>query len=865
MISILNTLLSITVYTIILFLGILIFKKVFHKYISAKLNYLVWMLLVLRLLVPFTISSGFSFFVIPAQPLPVPLEQSADSADIVNYKAFNEDFMQKTDDKQQSNEMDTTQGDNAAAPLQNYTSKPDTPRTDINWADIAVFVWLSGIAVSLACMTYLRIRFNRLVKRGRVETPGYVLDMLEECKEDLHISANITLSVQNSIISPGLTLSLHPKLLLPSGMLRQMDISRIEFGIRHELTHFKRRDHLVRFLIIILRCVYWFNPVVWLAFGRINADMEAACDAQVTADYSREQRKQYVETIIFLSCDKKIQYALGMGVSNGRRNIERRVEGIFMKKKTKLSVRITAVLLAGLMLLICFTTACQPTPAKPIIVNKNKDLAQVVQNQESAPTSVATTQPYATGKKLKDIVLPTDRYKFKSEDTAASLTINVDADITKPESDKMPFARVKTMDFTQEQVTGMFNYLFPDKKPYNIVTVQTKDDITNSIAVFQKYLATGKFGDGEKLSDEDKEHTKQEISSLEKQRETAPDQRPPLVASDGTLQKVTRNNKDDAVKAAAGGSTASPPKVVTTTDYELQVSLNKATLSINTGSTDSKHGMDNNLLYTNTDRNFSTDGMKRVNPGDTLPKAAQSKLKLPLKDAIAKADGFFNAAGIKDVKLFASYLVDDHGTGHVNNDWSAASHFAYELFYTRTVNGVPISCNASEGTGGSDDDYSKPLFYETIEFLVSDDGIIKIHWMEPCKATEIVQDDCGLVDFDTAVQAFEKAVDYTYGQYAKDYSVEDSKTTIDVNVDNIRLDLVRLKEKDKPDERLYVPAYVFYGAVKEKQVYQSPKPYTHEGYMTSAGGGSDFYPGPIMVMAINAVDGSIIDTMKDVY
>ena len=69
--TLLNTLLEITVYAGILFLVILIFKKVFRKHISASLNYAVWILLIVRLLMPVTIDSSIRLIVIPEDTAPV--------------------------------------------------------------------------------------------------------------------------------------------------------------------------------------------------------------------------------------------------------------------------------------------------------------------------------------------------------------------------------------------------------------------------------------------------------------------------------------------------------------------------------------------------------------------------------------------------------------------------------------------------------------------------------------------------------------------------------------------------------------------------------------------------------------------------
>lgn len=486
-------------------------------------------------------------------------------------------------------------------------------------------------------------------------------------------------------------------------------------------------------------------------------------------------------------------------------------------------------LLLCVVLLVCFLlAACQPTPAEPIVVNKNKDLVEEVQSQ---PSPSAADESH----KLRNIVLPDGHYTYSSQNEAASLTINVDADIVKPQADKMPLARVKPLEFSQEMVTGMFNYLYPDEKPSLPRTQLTKDEIQDQILSLKRLLSKGKI-DGDPIKEEDKDYFNQRISELEKDYETAPEETPPLVVSDGTLQKVDQNDLSF---------------------YELDVRLsdfNWLRISV---------GYEQDFLpvwYCKTESNFTTDGMVQFDVDDELPEAVQKHLKLPLSDAIAMADGFFKAAGFDDIKLFASYLADNHGTGHVDDNWDPASEYAYKLFYTHTVNGVPVSCHMS---GGSSGDYALPWFYESMVFTVSDDGIVMIEWIEPCAVTEIIEDDVDLIDFDQAVSAFENAATFTFGKFVEDSDDVESSATVDIG--SIQLNLVRLREKDMPDQKagLYVPAYVFYGSVKEKTHYKKENE-TYESYRTSYGGGNDYYPGPLMVIAINAIDGSVINVMDEI-
>ncbi len=400
----------------------------------------------------------------------------------------------------------------------------------------------------------------------------------------------------------------------------------------------------------------------------------------------------------------------------------------------------------------------------------------------------------------------------------------------------------------------MFNYLFPDEKPNLPRTQLTKSEIEEQILYYQRMINGGTI-DGDPIRQDTIDEFQAQIDKLEEQYETAPDEEPAPVVCDGTMQYEEQEIYDvqyeeqETVRKYNGINKY----------YKLEATLGETFIHISVSANEGNPG--SSLWYVKAPSAFTTDGMTRIEAGDPLPEAAQGMLSMPIEDAVALADGFFEAAGMDDVKLFASYIVDNHGTGHVDDNWDPASEYAYKLYYTHTVNGVPVSCHESDSASG--DEYSEPWFYESIKFLISDEGILEINWNEPGAVTEIIEDDVELIDFDTAMTAFENAVTYTYGQYLDQY--EGVETSVDVEIDSIQLNLIRMREKDRMNEKtgLYVPAYVFYGYVKETTVYKDDD-YTYEGYMTSDGGGNDFYPGPFMVMAVSAIDGSIINTMADV-
>ena len=141
------------------------------------------------------------------------------------------------------------------------------------------------------------------------------------------------------------------------------DEEKLRYAFLHELAHKKRHDHHMTALLTALRIIYWFNPAVHIGFAEMRADMETACDAEVIAFVGKEQKRGYLTAILEL-----FSYAtrpqLGMSQASSRRMAKQRMKGAFMRERTTFLGRAAALMLAAIMLVGCFTTACQSAPVE---------------------------------------------------------------------------------------------------------------------------------------------------------------------------------------------------------------------------------------------------------------------------------------------------------------------------------------------------------------------------------------------------------------------------------------------------------------------------------------------------------------------
>lgn len=127
-------------------------------------------------------------------------------------------------------------------------------------------------------------------------------------------------------------------------------------------------------------------------------------------------------------------------------------------------------------------TACQETPEEVIVVKK--DMERMIEQAGSEEN----------GSKLSNLGIPKGRYAFNSEAAEGKLQIYVDADIRTPDTDKLPIRKASIGVFSQEIVTGIFNYLFHGEETFDRSGIRlTKADYERMILDYQQILANGSY------------------------------------------------------------------------------------------------------------------------------------------------------------------------------------------------------------------------------------------------------------------------------------------------------------------------------------------------------------------------------------
>lgn len=194
---------------------------------------------------------------------------------------------------------------------------------------IAAVIWLIGTSLMLL---YTAVSFILLKRKTResikTENGIYICDRID---------------------TPFILGLIKPKIFIPSSIVD----NECEFIISHERAHIKRLDHIWKPLGFLILSVYWFNPLMWIAYILLCRDIEAACDERVLKNGDAEMKKSYSEALINCSAPKHLITACPLAF--GETGVKQRIKSILSYKKPTLWIIITALIIS-LVLSVCFMT-----------------------------------------------------------------------------------------------------------------------------------------------------------------------------------------------------------------------------------------------------------------------------------------------------------------------------------------------------------------------------------------------------------------------------------------------------------------------------------------------------------------------------
>ncbi|MBO7334894.1 MAG: peptidoglycan DD-metalloendopeptidase family protein [Lachnospiraceae bacterium] len=307
-------LLFVKVFNISIMASWLIIAVVLLRAVSGKLPKWVrgflWLLVGIRLLMPFNIESPLS--VLPWADTIV-YEKEADNTSsnspeqISAAVVFDENVMPALSDK----------------PAGAFSAPKSRLFKDFNLLKVISVIWIFGVCF-LACygvVSYIRLKQS-------------ISDAVR-FKENIFRTEKIT--------SPFVLGIIKPRIYLPFGLSKEEEF----MVLRHEEAHIKRKDHLVKPLGFILLSIYWFNPLIWVAFILMCRDIELACDEKVINEIGFHNKKTYSAVLLELSAPGRVIAACP--VAFGEHIVSERIKNVLKMKRT-------GKILLALAIVICVVT-----------------------------------------------------------------------------------------------------------------------------------------------------------------------------------------------------------------------------------------------------------------------------------------------------------------------------------------------------------------------------------------------------------------------------------------------------------------------------------------------------------------------------
>ena len=296
-------------------------------------SYILWSLVAFRLLVPVSVSTSFSFFNLSSLPA-MRTEAVAENSDLTSDMTIGDASVQAPSKREeqsvQSSPRQTAKQAAGNMETENMTAGGVAVTIRDRESMIASVIWLFGVGV---------LFFYTLFK---------IISMKKQLALAVLWKDNIYEA--DGIKSPFVFGILRPRIYVPFSLEK---IER-DYILRHEKEHIRRGDHLIKYVAYMLAMVYWFHPLIWVAYHFMCQDMEMSCDEKVIKVLDEDKRKDYSRLLLSFAVEKR-QFAGPLYF--GENNVEKRITNILKSKKGGVAATVLGLVLIGILILFFATDA----------------------------------------------------------------------------------------------------------------------------------------------------------------------------------------------------------------------------------------------------------------------------------------------------------------------------------------------------------------------------------------------------------------------------------------------------------------------------------------------------------------------------
>ncbi len=352
------TAISVSVSTGILIAALLLISPLVNKRYYSKWRFRAWAILALRLLIPI---SGLPESV--EEPGILPQQTNAE-----NYSFQEQNYEYPKYPKYPRLEINLPERLTEPIAVSGYSEKTAPERAvkrGISVLDLAAWIWIFGAGICFSVQSVGFIIYKRkIISHSSAFEDGEIYESFAALCRDFGVGKGPRPIYSPIASSPMIMGYLKPCLVLP-----RYDYSKeqLEFIIRHELTHYKRKDVWFKLLFALSSSLHWFNPLVWIMRRQADIDMELSTDEGVTENSDISEKIAYTEALLETAGNRmNISGSLSTRFGGGKRIMKKRFSNILSKINRKngalLVITVTVLSVAAGMLIGCRADPEKITP-----------------------------------------------------------------------------------------------------------------------------------------------------------------------------------------------------------------------------------------------------------------------------------------------------------------------------------------------------------------------------------------------------------------------------------------------------------------------------------------------------------------------
>ena len=324
------TLLEVSFSGAVFIIAVVIIRAIAINSLPKKTFLVLWEMVLLRLVIPFTIPSAFSIYTLINNTISTPTFFEAETNNVAS--AVSREYFVVIQGIEQ-------------------------PVTNIPFVSVRFVVWRIGMILfaGFFIVSYLRCRIE-----FRTALPVNN-DYVEQWIKERPLKRRISIKQSDRISTPLTYGVLHPVILMP----KQTDwknINQLRYIFSHEYVHIYRFDTITKLIATYALCIHWFNPLVWVMYILFNRDIELACDESVIRQFGDKSKSAYSLMLISMEAKKS---GLSPLCNNFSKNaIEERITAIINTKRTTIITLLSACLIVLVTVSLFATSAIASTDSK---------------------------------------------------------------------------------------------------------------------------------------------------------------------------------------------------------------------------------------------------------------------------------------------------------------------------------------------------------------------------------------------------------------------------------------------------------------------------------------------------------------------